>query len=107
MIAVAEKEKIYSVEEYFELEQNSDIRHEFYYGKLTPMPGESRIANRIASNCEFLFQVALRGKNYDFVRHDVRLPIKKGKVYRYPCTVCTLGRLFKNIAYRLFGYHRI
>ena len=84
MIAVAEKEKIYTVEEYFELEQNSDIRHEFYYGKLTPMPGESRIANRIASNCEFLFQVALQGKNYDFVRHDVRLPIKKGKVYRYP-----------------------
>ena len=84
MSAVAKKDKLYTVEEYFELERNSDIRYEFYYGKLTPMPGESRIANRIASNCEFLLQIALRGKGYDFVRHDVRLPIKEGNIYRYP-----------------------
>jgi Uma2 family endonuclease len=84
MSAIATQEKIYTVEEYFELERNSDIRYEYHYGKLTPMPGESRIANRIASNCEFLLQIALRGKGYDFVRHDVRLPIKKGNIYRYP-----------------------
>ena len=43
-------DKIYTVEEYFEFEKNSEVRHEFYYGKLIEMPGEAKKANRIAMN---------------------------------------------------------
>lgn len=77
-------EKKYTVEEYFELEKHSEIRHEYYYGKLLPMPGESKNANRIAGNCEFLLRLQLRKKGLDFFRHDVRLLVKEGGIYRYP-----------------------
>ena len=63
-VAVAEKEKLYTVEEYFELDENSDIRHEYHYGKIIPMPGESKIANLIASNCNRNLWLALKGKGY-------------------------------------------
>ena len=77
-------DKIYTVEEYFELEKHSDIRYEFVNGKLTPMPGESVIANRIAGNCDFQLQLIFRKQGYDVVRHDVRTIVKDRKIYRYP-----------------------
>jgi Uma2 family endonuclease len=77
-------EKTYSVEEYFEIEKNAEIRHEYYYGKLLPMPGESKNANRVAGNCEFQLRLQLRKKGLDFFRHDVRMLVKEGNIYRYP-----------------------
>ena len=83
-LATAIREKKFTVEEYFELEKHSTIRHEFVNGKLYTMPGESRIANRIAGNCDFRLKLALEDKGYDIIRHDVRTIIKRGKHYRYP-----------------------
>ncbi|MEO6037003.1 MAG: Uma2 family endonuclease [Saprospiraceae bacterium] len=77
-------EKKYSVEEYFELEKHSDIRHEFINGQLIAMSGESIIANRIAGNCGFYLEMVLRAKGYDIIRHDVRTVVEPGKKYRYP-----------------------
>ena len=77
-------DKIYTVEEYFELEKHSDIRYEFVNGKLTPMPGESVIANLIAGNCDFQLQLSFRNKGYVTIRHDVRTIVKDRKIYRYP-----------------------
>ena len=80
-------DKIYTVEEYFELEKHAEIRHEFVNGKLIPMPGESVIANRIAGNCDFQLQLVFRKKGYDVIRHDVRTIVKERKIYRYPDVV--------------------
>lgn len=77
-------DKTYTIEEYFELEKHSDIRHEFVNGKLIAMPGESVIANRIADNCGFNLRLHLNKKGYDTIRHDVRTMIRNGKLYRYP-----------------------
>lgn len=82
--ALAETEKIYTVEEYFEFEKNSEIRHEYYYGKLIIMPGESKIANLIASNCNFHLRIALKGKGYQIFQSDVKTIVKDNKIYRYP-----------------------
>jgi Uma2 family endonuclease len=82
-IANAIAEKKYTVEEYFELERHSSLRHEFVNGKLYKMPGESRIANRIATNCTLRLGF-LEDKGYDIIRHDVRTIIKSGQRYRYP-----------------------
>ena len=79
--AIAEKK--YTVEEYFELERNSTLRHEFVNGKLYKMPGESRIANRIATNCTLRLGF-LEDKGYDIIRHDVRTIVRARKNYRYP-----------------------
>jgi hypothetical protein len=43
--AIAEQEKLFTVEEYFELEKHSEIRHEYHYGSLSVMLGDSKIAN--------------------------------------------------------------
>ena len=82
-VATAIREKIYTVEEYFELERHSTLRHEFVNGKLYTMPGESRIANRIATNCTLRLGF-LEDRGYDIIRHDVRTIIRRGKHYRYP-----------------------
>jgi Uma2 family endonuclease len=42
------KERLLTVDEYLEFEKNSEVRHEYYFGKLIDMPGESKNANRIA-----------------------------------------------------------
>ena len=83
MTVIAE-EKIYTVEEYFELEKHSEIRHEFVNGKLIPMPGESVIANLIADNCGYNLRTQLSKKGYVIIRHDVRAIIQTRKIYRYP-----------------------
>ena len=83
-VATAIREKKYTVEEYFELERHSTLRHEFVNGKLYTMPGESRIANRIAGNCDFRLKLVLEDKGYDIIRHDVRTIIRRGKHYQYP-----------------------
>ena len=83
MTIIAEEKK-YTVEEYFELEKHSDIRHEFVNGKLIPMPGESVIANLIADNCGYNLRTQLSKKGYVIIRHDVRAIIQTRKIYRYP-----------------------
>jgi Uma2 family endonuclease len=86
MVSVSAQElnKIYTIEEYFELEKHSEIRHEFVNGKLIPMPGESVFANTIADNCSYSLRTSMKPKGYFTTRHDVRTIIKKGKKYRYP-----------------------
>jgi Uma2 family endonuclease len=46
----------YSVEEYFKIEETSDVKHEFYYGRLFEMPGEPIFHNLI---CLKIFAVLL------------------------------------------------
>jgi Uma2 family endonuclease len=77
-------DRIYSVVEYFELEKNSEIRHEYYYGKLIEMPGESKIANRIANNILSEWRKPLLEKKFECYTHDVKSEINRNNIYRYP-----------------------
>jgi Uma2 family endonuclease len=79
--------KEYTVEAYFELEKKADIKHEFVNGKLIPMPGESKQANLIASNCSRNLFSALDSKGYQVFQNDVRTIVKDRKIYRYPDVV--------------------
>ncbi len=80
-------EKKYSVEEYFELEKHSEVRHEFYYGKLIEMPGESKIANNIANNILEAWRKKLKHIGYQLYTHDVKTKVKRQGIYRYPDVV--------------------
>ena len=82
-------EKKYTVEEYFDLEKNSDIRHEFYFGKLLEMPGESKKANDIANNILESWRKPLKKKGYNLYSHDVKAEVKSNGIYRYPDLVVT------------------
>jgi Uma2 family endonuclease len=77
-------EKIYTVEEYFELERNSEMKHEFVEGQLIEMPGEKRIANRVAGSIYALLLRLLNHKVFEVYIQDVKLSTVKGKRYRYP-----------------------
>lgn len=84
---IATPEKLYSVAEYFELEKHSAIRHEYHYGKLIAMPGESKNANEIAGNCCVFFRQSLRKRGFRIFIKSVRTIVKDNKIYRYPDVV--------------------
>jgi Uma2 family endonuclease len=84
---ITPKEKRYTVAEYFELEKHSSIRHEYYYGKLIAMPGESKNANEIAGNCYVAFRQSLRKRGFRVFIQDVRTIVKDNEIYRYPDVV--------------------
>jgi Uma2 family endonuclease len=76
--------RLYTAEEYFELEKNSEVRHEFHYGKLIEMPGEAKKANRIARNILIKWHAHLEQKGFEIFTHDVKAEINPRNVYRYP-----------------------
>ncbi len=82
-------QKIYTVEEYFELERHSEVRHEFVYGQLIPMSGESRDANRIALNIYTMLNPVLEALGYEIYLHDVKTMVEESGIYRYPDLVVT------------------
>jgi Uma2 family endonuclease len=85
MKAVAEKEKLYSFEEYLEMEAKSEVKHEFHNGKLIPMAGgtlnHSIIANNIGALL-FAFFMA-NSKNCSAANSDLKvyLPSTNRGVY--------------------------
>ncbi len=78
------KEKRYSVEEWLALERRSDIRHEYVYGKLIPMAGEAKRANKIAKNLVKLMDDPLYERGFDTFTHDVKAEVVPDGIYRYP-----------------------
>jgi len=83
------EEKIYTVEEYLELEKTSEIRHEFVYGKRIPMSGESKNANDIALNCTFLLRQVAAAKGFKTYMESVKVQVDAAGLYRYPDVVVT------------------
>ena len=77
-------EKRYTVKEWLELEKRSEIRHEYYYGKLIPMAGEAKKANKIVINLIKLLDDRLYEKGLDTYSHDVKAEVVPNGIYRYP-----------------------
>jgi Uma2 family endonuclease len=82
MIAV--EELLYTVEEYFAFEDKSEERHEYVYGEIIPMPGETTTANEITSNLLVFFKLFLKKKPFKVYEHDIKLMLKNSKLYCYP-----------------------
>ena len=77
-------DKIYTPEEYFELEKKSEAKHEFHFGKLIEMPGESKKANKIGGNIFVQLKSTLKNQLFEVFNHDVRLNVLENRIYRYP-----------------------
>jgi Uma2 family endonuclease len=80
-------EKRYTVEEYFELEKHSEVRHEFYYGKLIEMLGEAKVANNIANNILEAWRKKLKRIGYQLFTQGIKTTVKRQGIYRYPDVV--------------------
>ncbi len=80
----AQKKKIWTLEEYFELEKNSDEKHEFYKGEIFAMSGGSYNHGLIASNFLRLLSNSLIDKPCDVIGSDLRVQVAKSGLCTYP-----------------------
>ena len=90
-------QRIYTVEEYFDIENTSEIRHEFENGILIPMPGETLDANEIAQNFIVSLQRILRKNGFRMFGHDIRTIVHERRLYRYPDVVVSASNTIKDI----------
>ncbi len=77
-------EKLYTVAEYFEMEQHSEERHEFVNGNLIQMPGESTAANKIAGNIYISLRILAKSQPFEVYMQAVKLRVDELRNYRYP-----------------------
>lgn len=83
MIAQTEN-KIYTLEEYLELEIASELRNEYRNGEIIPMTGGTPEHNRISGNLYIALSIALKRKAYEVFHVDQRLWIPAASIYTYP-----------------------
>lgn len=82
------EKKRYTVEEYFALEETSEIRHEYFDGEIFAMAGTTLNHSRLASNVEF--SIRKQRKQYcDVFRESVKLEAIKDFYYPYPDVMLT------------------
>jgi Uma2 family endonuclease len=78
------EQRIYTPDEYFELELASETRSEFCNGVIIPMTGGTPDHNELAINLASLLKFDLRGKPYRTFATDQRLWIPDRNLYTYP-----------------------
>ena len=81
-------ERHYSVDEYFGIEEMSDVRHEYFDGEIFAMSGGSLNHNQIAQNLTRAFD-ALRDRCRSYLA-DVRVKTDAG-LYTYPDVLVICG----------------
>ncbi len=78
------KEKIYTPEEYLELEISAETRNEYRNGEIVEMTGGTPNHNDIAGNLYILLKTALKGKKYRSFYVDQRLWVPEANLHTYP-----------------------
>jgi Uma2 family endonuclease len=78
------EQRIYTPEDYLELELASETRSEYRNGAIIPMTGGTPNHNDIASNLIVALKLALKGKPYRVFITDQRLWIPDRNLYTYP-----------------------
>lgn len=73
-----------TLEEYFRLEETSEIRHEYFHGAAYAMTGASIAHNILIHNISGQLYLLLRGKSCRAYTTDLRLKIETTILYTYP-----------------------
>ena len=81
---VANPKRRYTLEEYFELERNSEERFEFWNGEVFCMSGGSRAHELIIRNLLVSLTLKLRGRNCEAFTSNTRIKVPSAPPYRYP-----------------------
>jgi Uma2 family endonuclease len=77
-------QRIYTPDEYLELELASDTRSEYRNGAIIQTTGGTPDQNELAINLAALLKPALRGKPYRIFATDQRLWVPNRNLYTYP-----------------------
>lgn len=81
--------KHYTVQEYFDLEKVSEIRHEFYRGEISDMAGTTLNHNEMVQNIAAHLRSYFRPQGCRVLAESVKLEVIKGTYYPYPDIVVT------------------
>ncbi|NBD16967.1 MAG: Uma2 family endonuclease [Cyanobacteria bacterium] len=77
-------QKVYTPEEYLELESEAKIRHELINGEMIPMAGGTTRHNEIVTNLCVFLKPSLRQQGRRLYSENVRLWIPANEVFTYP-----------------------
>lgn len=81
------QEKQYTLEEYFELEYQSEVRHEFFDGKIVPVTYTSKNHGRIVNNISRLLSNCLLETRFEVYSGDRMLHVPDCNQVYYPDVV--------------------
>ena len=76
--------KIYTVQEYFLLEESGEVRHEFINGNLIEMSGASREHHKICKKLLWFFENLLTHTEYEVYIENMKVKIQNESQYYYP-----------------------
>ena len=82
--AVAYGKYKYSIEEYLQMEEASDEKHEYYQGEIFAMAGAKVPHNIISVNLIKLLGQKLKGKSCEPFNSDQRIYIPQNSLFTYP-----------------------
>ncbi|MEO7121384.1 MAG: Uma2 family endonuclease [Ginsengibacter sp.] len=82
--AVAYSKQKMSIEEYLEMENAAEEKHEYYKGEIFAMSGAKVPHNRITSNLLIALGSKLKGKNCHPYSSDARIHIESNTLFTYP-----------------------
>ena len=74
----------YTPEEYFALEAQSEVRHEFFDGEIFAMAGTSKPHNDICFNTTLALKSRLRGSGCRVYMENIRTVVQENFHYTYP-----------------------
>lgn len=89
---VQRQKHYYSPEQYLELEENAEFKHEYHDGEIIEMTGGTTNHNTIALNFCTNFKFTMKGQNYQIYINDVRLWMSEYRRYTYPDVMIITGK---------------
>ncbi len=87
----AQPKKVYSLEEYFELEKSRNEKFEFWDGNVWSMSGARFAHNQISMNLYSALDTQLRKKGCHVLPADMRIKVPSYLPYRYPDATALCG----------------
>ena len=82
----------YTPEEYLEMEQAAEFKHEYCAGEIFAMAGAKRAHNLITTNTLTALVNQLRDKDYEVYANDMRVQGNQSREYSYPDVVVVCGQ---------------
>lgn len=101
-MTVQTAKRLYTLEEYINLEQKAEFKNEYRDGEIVPMPGETTDHSKIAGNFYFYLRSALRQQNYEIFLSGVNLWIPRYRHGTYPDVMVIEGQpIYEGVGKRI------
>lgn len=84
--------KMYTEQEYLELERTAEYKSEYYRGEIFAMSGARFNHNRIKENLSIEIGGFLKGKSCESLSSDMRVHIPENTLYTYPDLLIVCGK---------------